>query len=114
MTSTRLATLPRLGDDETIYADRCGPPLWVEPTAEGHISAYACEGVVVRVLFRGGATAALRLPYPPSPRRALLAALATSYAPIDGSPARLLLGDGGWLLALPSCPPAALQALAAA
>jgi len=107
--------LPRLGDSFAAYSLWFGLPVRTT-TAAGHVlRSYHAEGGSLTVLFSQGKSVGLRVPYPtPMPSPAALTALAEAFIPAKGSACRLLLADGGWLLATEVCAPACIDALTAA
>jgi hypothetical protein len=103
--------LPRLGDPFSAFAERLGLPFRTE-TVSGCIARhYVSELGMLTVLFNGGKSIALHVPYgQPVPRKGELASLTEQLAPAGGG-CRLLIADGGWLLATDACLRPCLQAL---
>lgn len=111
---TTTSRFPHLGDSPAAFAERLGPALQRADTGFGLLVSYRCAGRSIAVFFEAGRAVAVHCAH----------AVPAAWPVRDGGPRpsdfdgsgepRVLIGDGGWVVATPTCPQAFIRLLSLA
>jgi hypothetical protein len=107
---TTASRFPHLGDAVSVFRERLGPAWQSADVGFGELQRYHCTGRDIAVFFEAGRAVAIHCEY-----------AAPAGWPVRGGPQpsdfdgsvrlRVLVGDGGWVVATPTCPQAFIRLL---
>ncbi len=105
---------PQLGDSPAQFRQRLGPPRQSADIGLGVMRRYACTGSEIAVFFASGCAVAIHCAYATPPGWPVRdGGLRPTDFDASDQP-RVLVADGGWVVATPTCPQAYIRLLSLA